>query len=233
MKIFKILKDFDMNKDEIKEMLSGQLATNDLHLLQTMRTEVGRLYACFGKHNSMTTVQLSQDVEMIAQALNREIKRDSSFANIRTSELVYLFGEVVKGTLASGAIAVISLRSVFGWIREYMGHEIRKAALSEYCHAIADARERVALPCRVMTEQDMWAWVNRSYADFVKWKEAPSVGNLFKKDSIPVCARDYGGCQTRFLQEAGLIHEGETLFSFFSDCYEFGMEKIEFYESED
>ena len=222
-----------MNKEEIKKLLPSQLATNDLHLLQTMRTEVGRLYACFGKHNSMTTVQLSQDVEMIAQTLNREIKRDSSFANIRTSELVYLFGEVVKGTLASGSIAVISLRSVFGWIREYMGHDVRKAALSEYCYAIADTQQRVALPCKVMTDRDMWDWVNRSYANFVKAKKQPQVGNLFKKGSIPISARDYGGCQTEFLKRMGLIHEGETLYSFFCDCYDFGMERIEFYESED
>lgn len=222
-----------MNKEEIKKLLPSQLATNDIHLLPTMRTEVAKLYAYFGKHNSMTTVQLSQDVEMIAQSLNRELKNDRSFANIRTAEIIYLFDQVIKGTLATTAISTISLRSVFGWIREYLGHEMRKAALSEYCYAIADTQQRVALPCKVMTDRDMWDWVNRSYANFVKAKEQPQVGNLFKKSSIPISARDYGGCQTEFLKRMGLIHEGESLYSFFCDCYDFGMERIEFYESED
>lgn len=221
-----------MDKEDIKKLLPSQLATNDLQLLPTMRTEVAKLYACFGKHNSMTTVQLSQDVEMIAQALNRELKRDSSFANIRTLEIVYLFSEVVKGTLATAAISSISLRSVFSWIREYLAHETRKAAMSEYCVELAQSQERVALPCKVVTERDMWDWVNRSYESFVQWKEKPRVGNLFKKDAIPMCAKDYGGYQTAFLKEKGLIRENQTLYGFFCECYEFGLEKIEFYECE-
>lgn len=219
-----------MDKNEIKTILSSQLATNDLHLLQTMRTEVAKMYACFGKHNTMTPVQLSQDVEMIAQGLNREIKRDSSFSSLRTAELIYMFEEVVKGTIAAAAISSISLRSVFSWIREYMNHAVRREALSEYCLGIADAQERVALPARVMTEADMWNWVNRSYAAFVLWKENPQAGNLFKNENIPVCAKDYGGCQTRFLKAKGLLQEGKSLYTFFCECYEFGLEKIEFYE---
>lgn len=218
-----------MNKEEIKKMMPSQLVTDDLHLLQTMRVEVAKLYAAFGKHNTMTPVQLSQDVEMIAQNLNREIKRDSSYSSLRTSEIPYLFTEVVKGTIAVDKLQTVSLRTVFIWIREYMQHEERKNAVKEYCADIAQQHEPKPLPMKVYTDEDYWRWLNKNYAAFVDYKqgEATSKG-IFGKNAAPMCCRDYGGCLTAFLKNKGLLREGMSIRDFFEECYEFGMDKIEF-----
>lgn len=218
-----------MNKEEIKKMMPSQLATNDLHLLQTMRVEVAKLYAAFGKHNTMTPVQLSQDVEMIAQNLNREIKRDRSYSSLRTSEIPYLFTEVVKGTIAVDKLQTVSLRTVFIWIREYMQHEERKNAVKEYCADIAQQHEPKPLPMKVFTDEDYWQWLNKNYAAFVDYKQGGATSKgIFGKNAVPMCCRDYGGCQTAFLKNKGLLREGMSIRDFFEECYEFGMDKIEF-----
>lgn len=218
-----------MNKEEIMKMMPSQLATNDLHLLQTMRVEVAKLYAAFGKHNTMTTVQLSQDVELIAQNLNREIKKDTSYTSLRTEEIQYLFSEVVKGTIAADKLQTVSLRSVYAWIREYMQHEERRKALQEYCTGIAQQGDVKALPVRVYTDEDYWKWLNKNYARFVEYKAAgKKQKGIFSKDAVPMCVRDYGGCLTAFLKQKGLLQDGKSLHEFFEECYEFGMDRIEF-----
>lgn len=218
-----------MDKEIIKRILPGTLATNDLHLLPTMRVEVAKLYAAFGKHNTMTPQQLAQDVEMIAQNLNTEIKRDSAYRNIRTKELVYLFTDVVKGNIAQDKTISVSLSRIWTWIAEYMRSEERKKAVQEWVMANAPKEEVKALPAKEYTEADMWNWVNKKYSQFLEWKNDPAPKkNLFSKMAVPVCATDYGGYLTAFLKGKGLLHEGQNLYTFFCDCYDFGMEKIEF-----
>lgn len=218
-----------MNKEIIKRILPGTLATNDLHLLPTMRVEVAKLFAAFGKHNSMTPQQLSQDVEMIAQNLNLEIKRDSTYRTLRTKELVYLFTEVVKGNIAQEKTITVSLSRVWQWISEYMRSEERKKAVQEWVMANVPKEEVKALPAKQYTDEDMWNWVNKKYSQFLQWKNDPAPKkNLFSKMTVPVCATDYGGCLTAFLKGKGLLHDGQNLYTFFCDCYDLGMDKIEF-----
>lgn len=218
-----------MDKEIIKRILPGPYANNDLHLLPTMRIEVAKLYAAYGKHNTMTPQQLSQDVEMIAQNINTEIKRDPAYKNIRTKELVYLFTEVVKGNIAQDKTITVSLSRIWQWIAEYMRSEERRRAVQEWVMENAPKDTTRALPAKVFTDAEMWEWVNRMYARFIEWKENPQPkNNLMKKDSIPMCARDYGGCLTVFLKSKGLLPDGQNLYTFFCECYDFEMEKIEF-----
>ena len=218
-----------MDKEIIKRILPGAYANNDLQLLPTMRIEVAKLYAAYGKHNTMTPQQLAQDVEMIAQNLNTEIKRDSAYRNIRTKELVYLFTEVIKGNISQEKTITVSLSRIWTWIAEYMRSEERRKAVQEYIQENAPKEEVKALPAKVYTDADYWQWLNKKYSQFIEWKNDPvPKNNLFKKQPVPMCAMDYGGCLTAFLRGKGLLHEGQSLYTFFCECYEFGMEKIEF-----
>ena len=218
-----------MKKEEIKQMLPSQLATNDIHLLPFLRTELAKVYASYGKHHTMTTVQISQDVEMIAQRLNYELKNDVDFQSLRTNELSYMFGEVIKGTIAADKVQTVTMKSVFSWIREYMNSIERKTALTEYCHTYALAmEEKPKLPPPVVDDDYMWRWINRSYKLFLDQISRPQPGNLFSKNAIPMAARDYGFCQSNFLKKRGLIPEDGTLYKFFLECHEFGMEEIDF-----
>lgn len=218
-----------MDKEIIKRILPGTLATNDLHLLPTMRIEVAKLYAAYGKHNTMTPQQLSQDVEMIAQNINTEMKRDPAYKNVRTKEIVYLFTEVIKGNISQDKTITVSLSRIWQWIAEYMRSEERRRAVQEWVAENAPKEEVKGLPAKQYTEADYWQWLNKKYNQFKEWKNDPTPkNNLFKKQPIPMCAMDYGGCLTAFLKAKGLLHEGQTLYTFFCECYDFGMDQIEF-----
>lgn len=206
-----------MNKLEIKPLLGGIIARNSLNLVRVLEKEIKGLYAAFSKHHTMTAQAIASDATYMAKRLNETIKLDSRYSSLREAEIGYLFTQGVQGALGD-RYKSLSLMMIFSWLAEYLNSGERRAALQEW--AVQEARDMPSGGGQPaggqLTEEQMWVWVERSYDSYCKQLDLKSrkMRSAFVSDKVPAAGKDYGGLQTRFLQERGYMFPGEKFYEF-------------------
>lgn len=207
-----------MDKLEIRPLLGGILAKNSLSLLRVLEKEIKGLYAAFSKHHTMTVESIASDSAYMAKRINETIKLDARYSSLREAEIPYIFRQGVQGALGD-RYKSLSLMMVFAWLTEYMNSGERRAALQEWAVSgskdLPDGEDR-PLVSGELSEEKMWAWIERSYEAYCRQLEmkGKKLRNAFTADKVPVAGKDYGGLQTKFLLQKGYMRPGEKFYEF-------------------
>lgn len=213
-----------MEKLEIRPLLERNLAKNDLSLLQVLEREIKGFFAAFGKHHTMAPGDIATDCKFMAKRLNEAIKVDRRYSSLRTAEIPYLFRQGAQGALGD-KYKQMSLMMLYSWLAEYMNSGERRAAMSEWVSENSRDMPDVDGNAvgRVMTDSDMWRWVENSYNTYCEQlalKTRPLVPVMLQKDKVPWAGKDLGGQQKMFLVRHGYMKPEEKFHEFLDRAIE-------------
>ena len=208
-----------MEKSEIRPLLERNLAKSTLGLVNILEKEIKGLFAAFSKHNTMTTEAINSEVAFMAKRLNDAIKADKRFSSLRQAEISYIFQQGMMGALGE-KYKQLSLMMLFSWFTEYMSHQERRAALTEWVAANSNdlPEDGSRLGSRAqMTEQEMWSWVENSYNSYIEQLRLQAkkvVPVMLQRDKTPWAGRDVSGLQKKFLVRMGYMAPHEKFVEF-------------------
>lgn len=225
-----------MDSKFIKVLIEeGPLLVEHPQSLELVTACIKEAFIKTGLHRRMTSDQFSQEVNINAALLLKDISEDKKFRQLRAKELNYCFSNGLKGRLGSDKDIDLTYKSLVRWIEGYINHEERKKALSEYVESkrpkpkqlppapydgVSDIKESFADYCEF---QEKKKERKKKIDEYRKhgWKPPKDDGikTIGEIEGVPFSCQDWGKIKIGFLSQRGIAKDGESLIDVFDRLY--------------
>ncbi|MCK9629490.1 MAG: hypothetical protein M0R37_12980 [Bacteroidales bacterium] len=211
-----------MNTEHIIQHLSTNALVKDRSVGE-LKADIARsllnVYALSGLSKSMEANAMTEEVDMIATQLSKDILNNPSLRCLRVTEITYCFMAGVRGEFDNLKTYGINYQTFYKWLKAYAVSEERAEAMKTH---LRDKERLMIAQKSTMTDDEkrriMETSINSAYSDYLRGEKGKSTlsGILAPKGKI----LDLGNAKSNYLTKTGKKAHETSLEDFFKECKE-------------
>lgn len=211
-----------MNTEHIIRHLDTNALVKDRSVGE-LKADIARsllnVYALAGLSKSMETDAMTEEIDMIATQLSKDILNNPSLRCLRVTEITYCFMSGTRGEFDNVKTYGINYQTFYKWLKAYAVSEERAEAMKTH---LRDKEKLMITKKSTITDDEkrriMETSINNVYLDYLKGETNKSTlsGILAPKGKI----LDFGNAKSNYLTKTGKKAHETSLEDFFKECKE-------------